>query len=164
MTIIICDAGPVIHLQEAGYLDMLKTIGSISITKAVYQKIVANVEINNEWPKWIKITTLSNAKRKEAEILTKVADLHKGEAESFILAKQIDADMLLTDDTAARFYAKLINLEAHGSLGVIIWNVSNGYMTKSEGIKAIEALSHSSLWISDKILQEAITAINSLKE
>ena len=114
MIIIICDAGPVIHL-------------------------------------------------KEANLLTKVADLHRGEAESFILARKMKAVMLLTDDTSAMFYAKLINLDVHGSLGIVIWNVGNDYINKEEGIKAINALSRSSLWISEKIVQEAIEAIESIK-
>jgi predicted nucleic acid-binding protein len=69
------------------------------------------------------------------------------------------AHMLLTDDTSAMFYSKLINLEVHGSLGIVIWNVGNDYIDKKEGIKAIKALSRTSLWISEKIVQEAIDAI-----
>ena len=162
MTIIICDADPVIHLKESNLLHLLKSLGRIYISKTVYQEILLNVDLKSEWPEWIKIKELSKSEQKEANLLTKVADLHRGEAESFILARKMKATMLLTDDTSAMFYAKLINMEVHGSLGIVIWNIGNDYIGKEEGIKAIKALSRSSLWISEKIVQEAIDAIKSI--
>ncbi|MBN2443575.1 MAG: hypothetical protein JXJ04_19605 [Spirochaetales bacterium] len=162
MTIIICDAGPVIHLRETNLLHLLNSLGEIYVPKTVFQEICLNVDIKNEWPEWIKIKELSESEQREATVLTRIADLHRGEAESFILARKMEARMLLTDDTSAMFYAKLINLEVHGSLGIVIWNVGNDYIDKEEGIRAIKTLSGSSLWISEKIVQEAIDAIKSI--
>ncbi|MBN2534151.1 MAG: hypothetical protein JXB88_14775 [Spirochaetales bacterium] len=98
MTIIICDAGPVIHLKEAKLLHLLKPLGEIYVLKTVYQEICLNVDIKNEWPEWIKIKELSKSEQREVTVLTKIADLHRGEAESFILARKMEAQMLLTDD------------------------------------------------------------------
>ena len=54
MIVIICDAGPIIHLQEADLLELLKPLGQIKITKTIYKEITAHVQIKNEMdkPSW----------------------------------------------------------------------------------------------------------------
>jgi predicted nucleic acid-binding protein len=76
-----------------------------------------------------------------------------------ILSGQKKVDWLLTDDSAARLFASLFGLEVHGSLGVVLWNVAHGNLSRSEGEQALDALKQSSLWLSEKILEEARKAV-----
>ena len=68
----------------------------------------------------------------------------------------------MTDDTAARTFANMIGLEVHGSLGVMLWAAAVGYLTYDEAKRGIEKLAHSSLWISENILEKAYKALGEL--
>jgi predicted nucleic acid-binding protein len=53
----------------------------------------------------------------------------------------------------------LFGLEVHGFLGVVLWNVAHGNLSRSKGEQALDALKRSSLWLSEKILEEARKAV-----
>jgi predicted nucleic acid-binding protein len=97
----------------------------------------------------------------ESERIMKGAKLHRGEAESIVLAKKIKADMYLTDDSAARFYAGLENIEVHGSLGIVLWNFFNENISKGEAVEILNLLRKSSLWLTSATFQKAIEALES---
>lgn len=159
MRIIVCDAGPIIHLYEAGILPLLRHVGEISLPRSVYMEVLAVTDIANSFPEWLQVVQLNSSELKEAEAWAKVGDLHKGEAEAFVLARIKKANWLLTDDSAARLFASLLGLEVHGTLGVVLWNVAHGYVSRKEAGQALDNLERSSLWLSAKIFDEARKAI-----
>jgi predicted nucleic acid-binding protein len=88
-----------------------------------------------------------------------------GEAEAIILALQEHADWLLTDDAKARQFAESAGLEVHGSIGLLLWSVVNEHiLEKTLALHLLDNLANSSLWISERVLQEARKAINTLLE
>jgi len=88
--------------------------------------------------------------------------LDSGEAEALALVNQIHADWFLTDDAAARLLAQSLNLEVHGSLGIVLWAAAVGHLSKGEAEQVLERLYHSSLWVSTRILAEARSALTSM--
>ena len=88
--------------------------------------------------------------------------LHAGEAEAIALARQIAADWLLTDDAAARLFASELDLEVHGSLGVILWAAALGYLDRPAAEQALTRLASSSLWLSTRIQGEAWAALEEI--
>jgi predicted nucleic acid-binding protein len=159
MRTVVCDAGPIIHLQEAGLLHLLKACGSTCVPTLVHEEVCANTGLASDWPNWIEIVRLGYDASKHADFLSRSADLHGGEAEAFVLCENIKADWLLTDDAAARLFATTLGMEVHGSLGVVLWNVAQGRLDREQGLSALTALAQSSLWLSTRTLSDARAAV-----
>jgi predicted nucleic acid-binding protein len=52
-------------------------------------------------------------------------------------------------------------LEVHGSVGLLLWAVASGYAkSRAEAHALHDALARSSLWISEKVLNEAHRAVD----
>jgi predicted nucleic acid-binding protein len=163
MKIVVCDTGPILHLREAGLLNLLERAGKVAIPKGVDRELS---ELDGSWrdlkPSWISVEVLSEKEVSDAIALHGTGFLGMGEAEAVIMAKNLKADWFLTDDTAARTFANMIGLEVHGSLGVILWAAAVGYLRHGEAKVGIEKLAHSSLWISENILEKAYKALEEL--
>lgn len=79
------------------------------------------------------------------------------------LAMQERADWLLTDDAKARQFAENAGLEVHGSIGILLWNVATGHVRdKVLAFHLLDDLANSSLWVSERVLQDARKAIITL--
>jgi predicted nucleic acid-binding protein len=108
---------------------------------------------------------LEKSARQKAEKWVRENQIHGGEAEAIGLALQEHADWLLTDDAKARQFAESAGLEVQGSIGILLWSVANEHiLEKALVLHLLDSLSNSSLWISERILQEARKAITTLLE
>lgn len=87
MRIIICDAGPIIHLHEAGILSILRNAGEIFLPHSVFVEVIAATNLADNWPEWLQVEQLASSELKEAETWAKTGDLHKGEAEAFVFGE-----------------------------------------------------------------------------
>ncbi len=156
MSLIVCDTGPILHLIEAGYIELLQRTGKVCIPKVVDNEITSLFPPwGNNRPEWVSIEPLLPAEAKEAESLFLSGLLGMGEAEAITLAKRLRPKWVLTDDTEARIFANSLDLEVHGSLGIVLWSAASGYLDYIESKKALNSLSKTSLWISRDILLEA---------
>jgi predicted nucleic acid-binding protein len=162
--IIVCDTGPLLHLSEAGASHLLSLAGEILIPPLVAIEFEANA---HGWspPQWARKVALEKSTQKKAEKWAKAKQIDAGEAEAIGLALQEQADWLLTDDAKARQFAESLGLEVHGSIAIILWAVAIGLIReKTLAIQLLDNLANSSLWISNRILQEAHKAIDILFE
>lgn len=163
MKTVVCDTGPILHLSEAGLLDLLSKAGKVFIPNAVKIELE---EIDESWkgqkPSWIFIEILSEVESTQTEVLYNSGLLGVGESEAIVLAQRLKADWLLTDDTAARVFANAMGLEVHGSLGIVLWAAASGHLQYFEAKSAIDRLFQSSLWISRNILKEAYKALDEM--
>ena len=162
--IIVCDTGPLLHLSEAGASHLLSLAGEILIPPMVVIEFEANAQ---GWspPQWARKVALEKTTQKKAEKWAKAKQIDAGEAEAIGLALQEQADWLLTDDAKARQFAESLGLEVHGSIAIILWAVAIGLIREKElAIQLLNNLANSSLWISNRILQEAHKAIDILFE
>jgi len=161
--VVVCDTGPVLHLREAGVLDLLRHAGEILIPAAVDEELVRLVD---DWPatrpSWLVRRALDPAAA-PSPIHHLVAGLGAGETEAILLARQLAADWLLTDDAEARIIAGLAGLEVHGSLGVLLWAAAQRHLDHTQADAALTRLSQSSLWLSPAILAEARNALHRLR-
>lgn len=162
--IIVCDTGPLLHLSEAGAIHLLSLAGEILIPSLVAIEFEANAQ---GWspPQWVKIVNLEKSTRQKAEKWVKTNQIDAGEAEAIGLALQERADWLLTDDAKARQFAESAGLEVHGSIGILLWSIATGHIVdKALAFNLLDNLANSSLWISERVLQEARKAIDALCE
>jgi len=162
MSVIVCDAGPIIHLYEARCLPLLRRTGNLFLPHRVYLEVQTAIHMDIQWPDWLIIVRLSSKEQNEAVMWQAAGGIHGGEAEALVLAKQKKADWFLTDDAAMRLFVSLLGFEVHGSLGIILWNAAHGYLNRKETEEALNRLEHSSLWLSAKIYQEARQALDDI--
>lgn len=159
---VVCDTGPLIHLSEAGSIHLLSNAGEILIPPQVAGEYEAN---SQGWkpPKWVKIVALDNESSQRAEGWIQSKQIDAGEAQAVSLTLQVHADWLLTDDAGARQFAESLGIEVHGSIGLLLWNAAMGHISdSSQALKYLDDLAGSSLWISDRVLEQARKAIREL--
>ncbi len=161
MRVVVCDAGPIIHLHESDCLPLLKKTGNLFLPHRVYMEIESAINIA-EWPEWLTVITLTHEEQNESLSWRTAGGIHTGEAEAVVLSRKKHADWLLTDDAATRLFVSTLGIEVHGSLGVVLWNAAKKYLTKKEAEKALYRLKQSSLWLSENIFQEALTALDDI--
>ncbi|MFQ5866216.1 MAG: hypothetical protein ACE5IW_13420 [bacterium] len=154
------DAGPLIHLDELDCLSLLNIFKILHIPNAVWAEAVQKDRVNQA-----SLLNLQNVQRHALhhDIVEKfikkykLEALHAGECECLFLCKQNRVTLMLTDDLAARNFAKQLNLTPVGSLGIIIKAYQQGMINLEEAEYYILRLYDvSSLYVTRTIVELAI--------
>lgn len=157
----VTDTEPLLHLTEAAALELLRLVGDLHVPPEVMAEMAYH-RMNWSLPDWITLDILAPAFAADAEAWQQAGLLDAGEAQAIALARQIDAEWLLTDDAAARAFAEGLGLEVHGSLGMVLWAAAVGHLERSAAKQALAQLASSSLWISRRVLAEARAALDEI--
>jgi uncharacterized protein len=117
---VISNTTPLISLLKIGKLSLLHEIyGEIIVPNGVFDELEDGKSKpyyqNISKLDWIKISSISNR-----DSFTYFFDLDKGEAEVLILAHEMNADLVLIDEIMARRYAKILQLNLSGTIGVLL--------------------------------------------
>ena len=88
---------------------------------------------------------------------------HVGEAEALAYARETQADLFLTDDTAARTMGEPFGIQVRGSLGVVLFAAASGHLDKAECLQTLDDLeTQSTLWMSAKVKAAARQAVSQI--
>ena len=126
--IVISNTTPILSLLKIEKLNLLQQLyGEIIIPFAVYKEI----ENGKDKPfyedlsklDWIKIINIKNP---ESRVF--LFDLDDGEAEVLILAKEFNASIVILDEVMGRRYAKQLNLNLTGTIGILLKAKEKGYL------------------------------------
>lgn len=161
--IVVADAGPIIHLSEVGAIDLIISLGEVIVPTAVALECRKHIPLKS-WESYVSVKQLDSSQSINAEMLCKVAGLHKGEAEAIVLAELLPHTIFITDDAAARFYAASLEIEVRGTLGIVLAAVAIKKITSNHGFFILKELRNSSLWISDKVYNKALNAVKELSD
>ena len=160
---VVSNTGPLLHLREIGALELLSHVGTLFIPKAVQVEMEYHVPTwPTDRPSWISEHPLTDVAQQEAHSWYQAGLLDPGEAEAIALARQLNPDWFLTDDSAARVIAQKHELEVHGSLGIVLWAAAKGHLNRAETEDLLDRLYRSSLWLSSRVLVEAKAAVEQL--
>jgi uncharacterized protein len=154
--VIVSDASPLIVLLKTNRLSILKKLfGTIVIPTAVYKEITAKEQEKAIFDKmdWIKIRNTKCTA--DSNLLEKLVD--KGEAESIVLAKELKTS-LLVDDAKARKYAKLLNVEVIGTLGLLKIAKTRGVITSVKEV--INNMLLEGYYIEDKLIKKILKDVD----
>lgn len=153
---VIVNTTPLIALSHVRQLDILrKMYGEILIPQAVYQELsekqesVCKKQVDNSLD-WIHIEKIRN---EMAKLMYKT-QLHDGEVEVMILAKEKSADIVIIDDANAKKHAKYLGLPVTGTLGVLIKAKKLGYIDELKPI--IQEMIDNHIYISEKLMKFCI--------
>ena len=144
-TIVVCDAGPLIHLDEVGALNLLADFPQVLVPDAVWH------EVARHRPAVLADSSVVLSKHVPArpvppqlETISQVLTLHTGEWQALRLALEYPSALLLTDDTAARLAANSLGIQAHGTIGILIRAIRRNQRTKPQVLTLLRSLPTSS--------------------
>ena len=125
---IVSNTGPLIALASIGQFDLLQSLfGRILIPPAVRAEVQDETSV-------AAMTTANWIVVQAAQDMLAVQllrdELDAGESEAIILARELDADLVLIDERAATRKARGVGLQTMGTLGVLL-------MAKDKGLVAV---------------------------
>jgi predicted nucleic acid-binding protein len=163
--LVVCDAGPLIHLDELDCLDLLADFSHVVVPDIVWREIERyrpTALVQNT----IRLERRNPREESSAELnsLHRLLALHAGEVQALQLAQELGADLLLTDDTAARLAAKTLPVSTHGTLGILLRAIRRRQRTPEEILNVLHALPvRSTLHVKRELLNEIIRQVEELK-
>lgn len=157
---VIVNTTPLIALCHVGQLDLLKKLyGEIIIPQAVYRELsekkesICKKQVDASL-NWICVEKIEN---KMAKSMFKT-QLHDGEVEVMILAKEKNADIVIIDDANAKKHAKYLKLPVTGTLGVLIKAKQQGYIMELKPI--MQEMIDKNIYISENLMKFCLEQVN----
>jgi predicted nucleic acid-binding protein len=147
--IVVSDTTAITTLLKAGMEGLLRELfEKVIIPQAVRDELLI---FHSQLPDFVLVRALGL----EGARLPETAPLGRGEAEAITLAKESDADLLLTDDLKARAVAASLNIKFTGLLGLLIRANQRGHVTSvREAMGRLEE--RGGLYLSDAVKAEAL--------
>lgn len=162
ISFIVCDAGPLIHLEELNCIDLLADFQTVLVPPSVWMEVerhrptaLSTCQVN--------LTQLSPLSPPGPQLLalSQVLTLHAGEWDAIRLCVDHPGAVLLTDDTAARLAASSLQIRAHGTIGILIRAIRIGQRTKQEVVGILRAIPYAStLHTKKSLLLQLITEVD----
>ncbi|MBD5476146.1 MAG: DUF3368 domain-containing protein [Lachnospiraceae bacterium] len=150
---VVVNTTPLIALSHVGQLNILKKLyGEIIIPEAVYRELSVKEEsvckktVDSSLD-WIRVDTIENQMAKTMYR----TQLHDGEVEVMILAKEIAADVVIIDDANAKKHAKYLDLPVTGTLGVLIKAKQKGYIDELKPV--LQRMVENGIYISQSLIE-----------
>ncbi len=161
---VISDSSTLIHLARIGRLSLLREMfGAIIIPPAVWQEVVIEgkgrtgaeeVRIGQNTG-WIQVVDVAN------EPLMKMlkSELDNGEAEAIALAVEVEADLLLIDETDGRRIATLYDLPKTGVVGILMRARLDGRIESLR--QELDALREDGgFWIAEALYRKSLEVVD----
>jgi predicted nucleic acid-binding protein len=159
-SVVVCDAGPLIHLDEIGALDLLADFQRVLVPATVWREVQRHRPAALAHPSLVieRLEPVLPAPP-GLQTLAQVLSLHSGEWEALRLTLEYPG-LLLTDDTAARLAATSLGITAHGTIGILIRAIRRNQRTKSKVLTLLRSLPASStLHLKQSLLDAVIREV-----
>ena len=136
---IVCDSGPIIHLDELNCLHLLEDFQEALIPDAVQKEIkryrplslsklnVPFVFFPGNIPNDTRLLTLCH-----------IFSLDAGEMEALSLMEKNPQAIFLTDDASARMVAEQGGFMVHGTIGILVRSIRRGQMEAKEVLDVLK--------------------------
>lgn len=160
-TRVVCDAGPLIHLEELGCFDLLRDFAEVLVPDAVRDE-VARHQPRALRRRSVRLTRAESIPEPTPELveLAQAFLLDPGEVEALRLMQEATGAILLTDDAAARLVAERLGFEAHGTIGVVVRALRREQRTKRQVLNLLRAVpKRTTLFIEVRLLDDVIEEV-----
>ena len=153
---VVCDAGPAIHLDELGCLDLLQDFKEILLTDTIWEEIKRYRPSALTKANLVFLKQTGDSPSSESLLaLCKIFSLDAGEIEALALMEQRPKAILLTDDAAARLVAIQMGFNVHGTIGIIVRSIRRKQKSPKEVLGILEDIPlRSTLYIKLSLLEE----------
>lgn len=154
----ICDAGPIIHLDELNCLDLLCDFQQIVLGDTVLE------EVKHHRPGALKKPNIHFMRSPQeypvSELLRtmcRIFSLDAGEIETLAIIEKNPGALFFTDDASARLVADRMGFKVHGTIGIIVRAIRRELMQPEQVLRILaEIPSKSSLHIRPSLLEKNI--------
>ena len=152
--IVVADASPLIALARVGRLELLREMfGSLLLPEAVWREVVA---AGLDRP---GVSELGQATWVERRVVVDIGlvsllrqNLGAGESEAIVLAREVDATLVLIDERKGRVAAQRLGLRVTGLVGVLIAARERG-MLPDAGVLLNDLHQRAGFWLSEELRQ-----------
>jgi len=161
LPVVVCDAGPLIHLDELGCLGLLADFAEILVPDRVWEEVAVHRPSALSHTS-LRLVRTSEPRQISAELdaLSRLLGLHCGEQQALQLSVLRAGSILLTEDTAARLAARNLGLSVHGTIGILIRAVRRQQRSKLEVLSILRSLpTNCTLHIRATLLDEFIRQV-----
>jgi predicted nucleic acid-binding protein len=164
--LVVCDAGPLIHLDELEALDLLSDFAEVLVPNAVWTEVERHRPGALSHPcLTLQRITPGMPVPPELDALARIFSLHAGEWEALRVVLEYAPGLLLTDDTvtddtAARMAAGSLRIDTHGTFGILVRSIRGGQRTHAEVVAILQAIpSRSTLHLKRSLLDQVISEV-----
>lgn len=157
--VVVCDAGPIIHLHEVECLELIEDFSRVLVPRSVWD------EVNRIRPRALELSCLARVsaahpQSHRLDVLSTALSLHAGELEAIAVALENPSSVLLTDDTAARIAAGNLAIRVHGTVGILVRAIRRGLRSRERILEILRTLPvTSSLHINRSLLDSVIKQV-----
>ena len=118
---VICNTSPLQYLHQAGVLELLPALaGQVYVPEAVAVELREGQRRNILLPTLEELSWLTVRPVRDRTLLPLVTHLGDGEKEVLALGLETEDALLILDDRDARRYARALELEITGTLGLLL--------------------------------------------
>jgi len=158
LRVVVADAGPILHLDELGCLDVLNDFAEVLIPPAVWEEIARHRPAALKGSLVLKKIPVTSEPDERLKNLGQRFALHRGEMQALQLAVERQAQLFLSAAAAAaRVAAEELGCKLHGTIGLILRSVRCGRRTLANAISLLEAIpTRSTLHLKPSLLAQVI--------
>jgi predicted nucleic acid-binding protein len=161
---VVCDAGPLIHLDEIDSLDLLSDFEKVLVPEQVWEEFLRHRAESSTTSALFERIFVEVPSDPAFQAIVRAFSLDQGEQAALGLMRLHPNAVLLTDDAAARIAAKTLELRSHGTVGILLRAIRRGQRTRSEVISLLQSLpSRSTLHFRRSLLAEIIRQVEELE-
>jgi predicted nucleic acid-binding protein len=160
-TVVVLDAGPLIHLDELGLLALLDIYGELLVPSDVWAETVKHRPALSlqQIPQAALLTDIPALGPKLTALVLE-RDLGRGEQAALAWLGLLRGGLLLSDDQDARRSAATLGFKVTGTVGVLIRAQLRGRMDRNALLDLIRSLrSKTSLHVSDEFISEVLASL-----
>ena len=159
--VVVSDAGPLIHLDELGCVDLLHGLGKLVIPRTVWTEVTRHR--SRLAPRDLSNTEIVDVVASPSARLASLGDsldLDAGERAAITLLESVSARLFLCDDAAARLAAESLGFAVRGTIGILVRSIRIGLRTRQEVVNLLRQLPEkSSLHLSRQLLERVLAEI-----
>lgn len=157
---VVCDAGPLIHLDELSCLDLLSDFAALLVPETVWGEVEHHRPGGLKGTRFMRISAGEGPASPNLAATIRAFGLDAGEREALLLLLSRPGSVFLTDDAAARLAARSLGFRAHGSLGILLRAIRRGQRTREEVLALLREIpKRSSLHVRSRLLQDIIEEV-----
>lgn len=165
---VVSDTSVLIHLARIERFELLRRLYStITIPRAVWREVVTEGEGRAGAPEtraahedgWVDVLPLDQ----NSSMLPLLHEgLDEGEAEALALAHEVEANLVLVDEAAARQKAEQLGLQKTGTIGVLLRAKRQGLIGRLR--PELDNLRGTAFWIDETLYRRVLRSVDEFPE
>lgn len=161
--IVVSDTSVLIHLARIDRFDLLRRLYTeITVPSAVWRETVVEGDGRSGAPElkaarasgWGEVMSVEDTGTRR--LLRQALDA--GEADALALADQMETDLVLLDESAARRRADRLGLQKTGTVGVLLRAKREGLIDRVR--PELDELRATAFWIDDALYRRVLESVN----